>query len=97
MIKVPRNDMWPNSPEQILSNNVANTIVLAISNENYQEIIMSNDNAQEKKRDSLPGSQACVCKGDLCCIFSSIWEVSGSSRSHKEPTMELCILIYKVN
>jgi hypothetical protein len=58
---------------------------------------MSNDNVTEKRRNSLPGNQACVCKDDLYCIFWSIWEVSDSSRSHKEPTRELCIQIYEGN
>lgn len=52
---------------------------------------MSNDNVKAKRQNSLPGSQAYVYKGDLYCIFLSTWVVSDSSRSHKEPTIEMHI------
>lgn len=46
-----------------------------------------------KEDTRLPGIQACVGKGEVYCISLSIWVVSDSSQSHKEPATELCMLI----
>jgi hypothetical protein len=35
------------------------------------------------------GIQVCACKGELYCIFLSIWVASDSSQSHRAPTYKV--------